>query len=205
MATSWAPRPLLVTQIDGDTIEITAGNVPNYFGGFSVFTIAIDLGNGEEIYLEIQVIIDPVNDAPTGADKSVDIVNGSAYVINELDFGFNDPVEGNNLQSVLVTSLPIAGELLLNGQPVTVGTEIGLSDIQSGRLSYLPPNNSSGNVAFGFQVRDDGGAVGCNASDLDMSANYLTFKIPFASLGDRVWSDDNGNGVQDGTEAAWLA
>lgn len=133
-----APTALL-RQVDEDTIEVTAANIANYNGDFTVFTLSLDLGNGEIIFLEIQVIIDPVNDAPTGADKTVDIVDGSAYVINELDFGFIDPVEGNNLQSVLVTSLPIAGELLLNGQPVTVGTEIGLSDIQSGRLSYLPP------------------------------------------------------------------
>ena len=43
--------------------------------------------------------------------------------------------------------------------------------------------------------------VGCGAADTSVTPNYLTFKVPPAHLGDLVWEDSNGNGVQDAGEA----
>ena len=198
---NYVPLPTpLVTMVGSDGIEITAANVANYNGEFPVFTLTIDLGNDNEIYLEVQVIIDPVNDAPAGEDKSIDLVDGSPYILSASDFGFSDVVENNGFQSVLINSLPFKGTLLLDGLAVAAGTDVSVADIQAGKLSFVPDANSSGNVEFGFQVRDDGGTAGCNASDLDLTPNRITFNVPYASLGDFVFNDDNRNGVQDATE-----
>jgi serine-aspartate repeat-containing protein C/D/E len=194
------PTPL-VRQLSDTTIEVTASNLANYNGSFYVFTLSIDLGDGTEIYFDIQVIIEPVNDAPNGADQTVDLVDGSAYILQESNFGFQDVVEGDAFKSVVIGQLPPGGHLLLNGSPVTAGQEISIDDIRAGKLSFLPSENASGTTAFSFQVRDDGGVEGCNAADLSIRPNHLTFNIPKASVGDFVWHDTDRDGIQDSTEA----
>jgi serine-aspartate repeat-containing protein C/D/E len=197
-----APTPLV--QLTGpQTIEVTAANVPNFNGNFSVFTVSVDVGNGSKVYLEIQTVIDPVNDAPSGLDKAIDMVDGSPYILQRGDFGFTDAVENNGFKSVLISALPASGTLLLNGVAVGAGTDISVADIDAGKLTYAPSQNSSGITQFGFQVRDTGGNddPDCGSSDLDLTPNYITFKVPYASLGDTVFNDDNRNGVQDSGES----
>src|SRR5206468_7699640 len=72
--------------------------------------------------------VQPVNDAPTGTDKTVTTLeNGadhpSAYTFGTADFGFDDPLDSpkNNLQAVRISSLPTAGALGLNGVTVGIG------------------------------------------------------------------------------------
>jgi len=196
-----APTPL-VQLTDSHTIEVTAANVPNFNGFFSVFTVSVDVGNGKFIDLEIQTIIDPVNDAPAGTDKTIELADGAGYILAAADFGFKDVVENDGFKSVYVSSLPHQGTLLLNGTPVAAGTDVSLADINAGKLSFLPSANASGQVEFGFQVRDTGGNddPDCGSSDLDLTPNYITFKVPYAALGDTVFNDSNGNGVQDAGE-----
>lgn len=67
-------------------------------------------------------------------------------------------------------------------------------------MVFVPAQDVAGNFALGFQVRDDGGTAGCNARDLSLTPNYLTFNVPLAHLGDFVWNDQNANGVQDSGE-----
>lgn len=199
-AGNWLPAPTsLVSLIDGQTLSITASALPDWNGSVSTISIVLDV-DGHDVVLDLQVIVDPVNDAPEGADRSIELASGSNYVLAEADFGFNDPVEGDAFKSVVISSAPLLGQLLYNGSAVAAGAEISIADIRSGLLVFVPPANASGQVAFGFQVRDDGGTAGCNASDLDGTPNYITFEVPTASLGDRVWYDTNGNGRQDSGE-----
>jgi uncharacterized surface anchored protein len=53
-------------------------------------------------------------------------------------------------------------------------------------------------------VRDSGGTDGCGGNDLDLTPNTFTFNVPppaKAVIGDTVWEDINGNGLQDSGEA----
>jgi protocatechuate 3,4-dioxygenase beta subunit len=186
------------TKVDADTVMVNAGNAPNWNGSFSTIEVVLA---GVTVQLNLQVVIDPVNDAPHGADKHIDLVDASAYTVGVGDFSFVDPVEHNNFKSVLITSLPATGELLLNGVAVHAGDQIGIADIQAGHLQYLPPANSAGQVEFGFKVQDDGGTTGCGASDTDASIHFISFTVPLANLGDQVWLDTNRNGVQDNGES----
>ncbi|HEX5371806.1 MAG TPA: SdrD B-like domain-containing protein [Aquabacterium sp.] len=194
-----APTALFRT-VGTDSVEVTAAAVANYNGSFDTLTLIIDTGFNV-VTLNLQVVVDPVNDAPSGADASIALVDGSPYVLTESSFGFTDAIDGHHLQSVLISTLPTTGALLLNGVALTTPTEVSAADIAAGKLSFQPAVGSSGQVSFGFQVRDDGGLAGCNAADLDATPNTITFSIPTSSLGDRVWLDANGNGVQDGTES----
>lgn len=193
----------LFGKIDADTLYVRPGQwAANYNGEFVTYEFVLDQGTkGNTITLNLRVIVDPVNDAPTGADKIFDLDNGSPVTLTQADFGFVDAVEHDAFQSVIITALPPAGTLKLNGVAVALNTEISAADIQAGKLVFEPSQSTAGTFEVGFKVRDAGGLVGCGAADTSATPNYLTFKIPPAHLGDLVWEDANGNGLQDAGEA----
>ena len=192
----------LFGKVDADTIYIRPGQWhADYNGEFTTIEFVVDQGAGNTVTMTLQVIVDPVNDAPTAADKTFDLPNGNAVVLSQGDFGFVDAVEHDAFQSVIVTSLPSAGRLLLNGVAIAANTEVSAADIAAGKLAFEPSQSTSGSFDIGFMVRDAGGLVGCNAADTSATPNYLTFKVPQAQLGDFVWEDSNGNGAQDAGEA----
>ncbi|OFJ46809.1 hypothetical protein BA896_019550 [Janthinobacterium lividum] len=79
----------LFGMLDADTVYVRPGDwAANYNGNFSTIQVTIDKGNGDIVQLELQVIIDPVNDAPDAADKTFNLVDGSSVVLSEGDFGF---------------------------------------------------------------------------------------------------------------------
>ncbi|NVP58747.1 Ig-like domain-containing protein, partial [Mycoplana rhizolycopersici] len=53
--------------------------------------------------------IKPVNDAPSGADKTVGLLEDSAYKFKAVDFGFTDKADGHTLAGVKFATLPSAG------------------------------------------------------------------------------------------------
>jgi protocatechuate 3,4-dioxygenase beta subunit len=192
----------LFGKVDADTIYVRPGQWhADYNGQFTTVEFVVDQGAGNTVTMTMQVIVDPVNDAPTAANKTFNLDNGNAVVLSQGDFGFVDAVEHDAFQAVIVTSLPSAGKLLLNGVAIAAGAEVSAADIAAGKLAFEPSQSTSGSFDIGFKVRDAGGLVGCNAADTSATPNYLTFKVPQAQLGDFVWEDSNGNGVQDAGEA----
>ena len=192
----------LFGMLDADTVYVRPGDwAANYHGNFSTIQVTIDKGNGDIVQLELQVIIDPVNDAPDAADKTFNLVDGASVVLSESDFGFHDDVEHDGFKSIVITNTTTAGQVLLNGVAVAVGTEVSIDDIRAGHLVFVPSQTVAGNFDLGFKVRDDGGTAGCNAQDLSLVPHHLTFNVPMAHLGDFVWEDKNANGVQDAGEA----
>lgn len=192
----------LFGKVDADTVYIRPGQWhADYNGQFTTIEFVVDQGGGNTVTMTLQVIVDPVNDAPTAANKTFNLDNGNTVVLSQSDFGFVDAVEHDAFQSVIVTSLPTAGRLLLNGVAIAADTEVSAVDIAAGKLAFEPSQSTSGSFDIGFKVRDAGGMVGCNAADTSATPNYLTFKVPQAKLGDFVWEDSNSNGVQDAGEA----
>ena len=94
--------------------------------------------------------ITPVNDAPSGTDKTISTMEGTAYSFTAADFGFSDPADAasasgaNTLQSVILNSLPAAGTLQLGGAAVSAGQEIASASL--GTLVYTPAANANGSV-----------------------------------------------------------
>ncbi|TWI69502.1 SdrD B-like protein [Pseudoduganella lurida] len=204
--------------LDGGKLTVTPGAwQENYNGQFTTYQFLVADGNGDLITLTLQVVVDPVNDAPFGADHAYNLTDRTPVVLGEDAFGFRDPVEGDHFNSMIITSLPKAGQILLNGEPVAAGTEISIDDIRAGNLTFQPAKDSGGTVEMGFHVRDDGGTVGPGAKDTSEAVNYLKFTVPVpvpvdpgtpgtggstpAHIGDTVWEDGNANGIQDSGEA----
>ena len=113
-----------------------------------------------------------VNEAPTATPRAgISTADNVSYVLEAVDFGFRD-VDADDLDgqfhSVIITSLPGQGQgtLELNSNPVSINTSITLTDINNGRLIYMPSTVQEGgqpyNAAIGYRVLDDGDADGAN-------------------------------------------
>jgi len=193
----------LFGMVDKDTVYVRPGEwAKDWNGKFSTLDLVVeDKVGGTAVNLGLTINVDPVNDAPFGANKVFDLPNGAAVVLARADFGFVDPVEHDGFNSVIISTLPSAGKLLLNGVEVSSNTEITVADIDAGHLSFVPSQTQAGSFDVGFHVRDTGGTVGPGAADTSVAENHLTFNVPQAHLGDYVWEDTNGNGVQDSGEA----
>lgn len=124
--------------------------------------------------------VSPVNDSPSGANKTITLFEDGAYSFKLSDFGFSDSNDNpaNGLLAVKISSLPQNGKLSLTGFPVPLisGQFIMAGDI--GKLVFTPAPNASGAgySNFRFQVRDNGG-VANGGIDLDPSANTIRFDV----------------------------
>ena len=138
----------------------------------------------------VAVTVASVNDAPAGADVARTIDEDGNYSFAVADFGFADPVEGDAFASVILTTLPAGGTILLNGHPVSAGQAVAVSDIAGGHLAYAPAANASG-AGYGnftFQVRDGGGTA-YGGMDTDPAAN--AFALNVAAVNDAPVAQDD--------------
>jgi hypothetical protein len=128
------------------------------------------------------VNITNVNDAPTAANVTVSIAKNGSKAFASTDFGFAD-VEGHALSAVIITTLPSAGALTLNGTAVTANQSIAAADIAAGKLVYAPAANAigTGYASMGFKVQDNGGSAN-GGVDTSSAANTLTFNVATATL-----------------------
>lgn len=129
----------------------------------------------------VAITVSPVNDAPAGTDKTVNIgEDDTEYTFSSSDFGFTDPNDSpaNAFQSVIITTLPpeTEGTLLLNGTPVTDGQTISVAQIVNLVFQPALDVNGLGVGAFTFQVVDDGGTAN-GGEDTDASPNTFAFNV----------------------------
>jgi hypothetical protein len=124
----------------------------------------------------IEFNVTPVNDAPSGANKTVTTLEDTRYVFSAADFGFSD-VDGNAFVAVKITTLPLAGVLTNNGV-ITAGQLVSVTDINNGGLRFTPAANANGTsyASFTFQVQDNGGTGG-GGVDLDPTPNTITLNV----------------------------
>jgi hypothetical protein len=118
-----------------------------------------------------------VNDAPTGTNTTVTMVEDGVHVFATADFGFSD-ADGNALAAVRIASVPAAGTLTNNGVAVSAGQRVSAADIASGLLRFTPAANANGAgyASFSFQVQDDGGTAN-GGVDIDPIARTITVDV----------------------------
>jgi hypothetical protein len=158
--------------------------VANYSGPVPVITYT--LINEEDFSedtstLTITVLpVNMLNNAPTGANKTVTTLEDSVYTLRAADFGFSD-ADGNSLAAVKISSLPANGTLRYNGvaitpAQVTAGFEVLAANL--GLLTFVPAANANGSAyaSFTFQVRDNGGTAN-GGMDLDLTPNTISFNV----------------------------
>ncbi|HEX2826786.1 MAG TPA: Ig-like domain-containing protein [Burkholderiales bacterium] len=119
-----------------------------------------------------------VNDAPSGADRTVTTLEDTAYVFAAGDFGFSDAADGNAFAGVRIASTPLAGTLTLHGVAVTPNQLVSAASIAAGDLVYTPAADANGAAyaSFAFRVQDDGGTLSGGA-DTDAIARTLTIAV----------------------------
>lgn len=115
-----------------------------------------------------------VNDAPSGADRTIHLVEDGSYAFKAADFGFADTADGHRFQSVVITTVAATGTLVLAGKAVKAGQVIGSADL--GKLVYTPGVNATGTASFSFQVMDDGGTANGGRA-IDPTPNTLRIQI----------------------------
>ncbi|RYF78764.1 MAG: tandem-95 repeat protein, partial [Comamonadaceae bacterium] len=150
------------------------------FNGSDAFTVAISDGKGGTVQVPVSVIVNAINDAPAGVDKTVTINEDTTYTFAAADFAFTDANDApaNALQSVIISTLPAAGQgqLLLNGVAVTAGQNIAVANLS--QLTYVPAANANGSGlgSFTFQVVDNGGTAN-GGQNTDQSASAFSFNV----------------------------
>jgi hypothetical protein len=152
------------------------------------------------------IVVTSVNDAPVGTDNTVTTAEDVAYKFAVADFGFTDPLDNppNNFDRVKITTIPAAGVLKLNGNPVTAGQIVPVSAIAAGQLQYTPTLNLFGSpfTHFTFQVGDDGGTANSGV-DMDQSPRIMTINV--TSINDSPMPFDDSTRIQEGSVLAITA
>ncbi|MYM61736.1 type I secretion C-terminal target domain-containing protein, partial [Pseudomaricurvus sp. HS19] len=108
------------------------------------------------------------NDAPTATDKTIGMYEDGSHTFSAADFGFSD-VDGDSLDHITITSLPAAGSLTLNGNPVSTDDQISAADIANLMFTPAADENGTDYANFSFTVND-------GTTD-SVSANTITFDV----------------------------
>ena len=117
----------------------------------------------------LNLTINAVTDAPVVGDNSVTIDEDGSHVFSASDFSFQD-ADGDNLASLIITSLPTGGALYYGEHRLTgedlgeTGYVVPLEHLEAGGLVFVPDADFNGSVSFGYQVKDDSGAEGADTS-----------------------------------------
>lgn len=150
---------------------------PGYSGPAS-FTYSITDVEGGVDTATASITVDAINDAPQGSDAVLTATEDTPRAFTAADFGFADPNDSpaNTFQSVIITTLPATGTLLLSGNPVNAGDTIPVAQIPN--LTWTPPLDISGSGQgdFTFQVVDTGGTAN-GGQNTDQSPNALSFTV----------------------------
>ncbi|MEN9762468.1 MAG: hypothetical protein RI906_2294, partial [Pseudomonadota bacterium] len=119
----------------------------------------------------LSVVISGANDLPSGANRTLVMLENTFHGFGIADFGFSDMDTGDVLGAVRIDTLPLAsaGVLKLDTTLVTAGQVIDA--VQITNLKFEPAANVSGvnAAAFNFSVRD--------AQLFDATPNTISFDI----------------------------
>lgn len=155
-----------------------------------------DASDGElysDVVATVVVSITAVNDAPTlnDVDKFGSEDNILPFAVSDFAVRFFD-IEGNSLQKIIITTLPMHGTLYLDGVPILAGDEIDVANIDE--ITFIPEPEWHGNTQFIW-----------NGFDGDVYANSnAAVNLTITPVNDAPALDLNGS--QAGTEfdAAFL-
>ncbi len=144
------------------------------------------------------IVVQSVNDAPSGTDNSISFLEDTDYVLATADFGFTDVLDNHSFAGVIIQKLPSLGTLSLNGAVVDNGKFIAIDDISTGNLLFTPQADASGSAydKLEFHVVDDGG-TSLNGIDTSVTINDITFNV--VNINDQPRGTDNFISIREDT------
>ena len=137
------------------------------------FNAGIDI---DPVAKTLTVDITPVNDAPLGKDNIITVEEDTPHSFSSADFGFSDVADGNSLQSVIIKTLPVNGQLTLTGVPVSTEQSIPAASIPDLQFTPKPDEFRNGYDTFSFMVVDDGGTSN-GGFDTDQTPNNININV----------------------------
>ena len=209
--------PMLVSGPAHGTVSLNLDGSFSYtpnadYAGQDSFTYAASDGLKQSAPVSVNLTITPINDAPVAAASSVTLAEDTASVFAASDFQFSDPADtpANGLKAVIITSLPAAGTLALDGVAITAaqaaaGLSLTVADLAAGRLTFTPTHDANGSAyaSFGFKMQDDGGTTGGGA---DTSTASATMTLNVTPVNDPpVANADTATVSKDGSVAIPVA
>ncbi len=148
------------TDVDGDTLEITAASVPaeqgtveivagellytpaENFNGPATISYSISDGNGGTDTADVTVAVTPVNDDPVANDDSASTMEDQSVVVDLL--GNDTDVDGDTLELASVSVDPNLGTVVDNGD---------------GTVTFTPAPDYNGPVTIDYTVSDGNGGT----------------------------------------------
>ncbi|WP_406873179.1 DUF5801 repeats-in-toxin domain-containing protein [Aminobacter sp. P9b] len=159
------------------------------------FTYVVRDGDGDTASANLDITVQNINQAPAGIDGGISGTEDTPVTLTTGNFSFADS-DNNALQSVIITTLPAGGQLLLNGVAVAAGASISATAIAASQLTYVPAANANGPVNLTFQVVDNGGTAN-GGQNTDTSPNTLTINL--AAVNDAPTSTDDAVTISEDT------
>lgn len=98
--------------------------------------------------------------------------------------------------SIAILTLPETGTLTLNGNSVSIGDTISISDISNGDLVYTPPTNDTTEFSIDFKVLDTNGNQVGSGDNIFPVDQYQLVDYVFADCGE--FTDNTTNGGFNG-------
>ena len=190
--------------IDGDgRITVVDDTTLDSVAQYSL-VVAVTDGNGSGLSVAKTVNVE-INDL-FASDLNKSINEDQPYSFSPTDFADNN---GDSATRIVVTQLPSAGSILLNGNAVAVGNEIDLTVVDEGKLTYVPASNSSQNISLGFRIGDaDKFATYETILNIEVVAkadkNFVAVGDQLESLGGPALVNETINGSQGNGKIAAL-
>ena len=101
-------------------------------------------------------------------DKSISFALSDFYNSDSAIAGFKDP-NGDALAKIRISTLPLNGQLKLNGLAVVVNQEIVSADIPN--LAYIPNTDFNGADSFSWNAADQGGLYAAEDAIVNITVN----------------------------------
>ena len=178
-----------ITQQQIDDGDLTFTPDENWNGTTS-FRFRSHDGEAWSGYTYTELRATAVQDAPTAASNTVTTPEDTAMVFGASDFGFADVDASDQLQQIQITSLGSEGTLLLDGTPVSADQIVSVSDINAGRLTFMPGanENGAGYDSFTFKVHD-GTEFSADAYEMTVDVTAVN-DAPTATAGGVTLNED---------------
>ncbi|GAB0057809.1 hypothetical protein SIID45300_02141 [Candidatus Magnetaquicoccaceae bacterium FCR-1] len=169
-------------------IELSADGGMSYtapadFHGIDTFSYTMPDGIGGMATATVQIDVTSVNDAPTAANKVLNLVEDGRLTLQVSDFGFAD-LDGDALAAVTITNLSGHGTLWLDtdqddsldaGEALVQGGTVTAAQIGNGQLHFSPVDNGSGTGYAG---------IGFTVSDGELSSTATTLNVDVTPVND---------------------
>ena len=186
----------------------------NYNGADSITVVTTDggqdgIGGTRQDEDSIAITINSVNEAPQGSDKTITGSEDDPYVFTAADFGFSDPVDGDDFLAVIIDTFPANGTLFLDfdgaggNAPIDISTVgpgvfVSVDDINAGRFYFQPDADEFGDAyaSFTFRVQDDGGMAN-GGVDRDPVANTIRINLTPDNVAPVVDLNGGAAGIDD--------